>query len=81
MCFQRRDRRNIRTGVIEPWSNVCIFSAETVWNIRTGVIEPWSDVCIFNQKKHAEDRMEISYNMEHMTKICVYIHMPIFQSL
>lgn len=25
------------------------------------VIEPWSDVCIFNQKKHAEDRMEISY--------------------
>ena len=62
------------------------------------VIEPWSDVCIFNQKKHAEDRMEISYgfflnwftqdetfpflyNMEHMTKICVYIHMPIFQSL
>ena len=61
MFFQRRDRRNIRTGVIEPWSNVCIFSAETVWNIRTGVIEPWSDVCIFNQKKHAEDRMEISY--------------------
>ena len=61
MYFQRRDRRNIRTGGIEPWSNVCIFSAETVWNIRTGVIEPWSDVCIFNQKKHAEDRMEISY--------------------
>ena len=83
MCFQHRDSaehqnggiepwsnvcifnaetvRNIRTGGIEPWSNVCVFSAETVWNIRTGGIEPWSNVCIFNQKKRAEDRMEISY--------------------
>ena len=47
--------------VIETRSNVCIFNAETVRNIRTGVIEPWSTVCIFNQKKRAEDRMEISY--------------------
>ena len=61
--FSAETVRNIRTGVIEPWSNVCVFSAETVWNIRTGGIEPWSNVCIFNQKKCAEDRMEISYGI------------------
>ncbi len=61
MYFQRRDSAEHQNGGIEPWSNVCVFSAETVRNIRTEIIEPWSNVCIFTQKKRAEDRMEISY--------------------
>ena len=59
--FNAETVRDIRTGVIETRRNVCIFSVETVRVSRTGVIETGSNVCIFNQKKRAEDRMEISY--------------------
>lgn len=40
---------------------MCFQRRDSVEHQNGGGIEPWSNVCIFNQKKRAEDRMEISY--------------------